>query len=111
MSDVCKLKNKTPFSIGNDAEIHISDTCDKKLTKISFTNIYLQMYKNNNSCLISGVNRHFEMIFIHEKLNGSANKKISSKQIWQHLSTLYDLQALVCSIHVLSLEFIFKLRR
>ncbi|RUS75124.1 hypothetical protein EGW08_017108 [Elysia chlorotica] len=41
----------------------------------------------------AGVNRHFQMIAIHEKLS-SACKKLSSDDVWRHLSTLYDLQAL-----------------
>lgn len=42
-----------------------------------------------------GVNRHFHMMCIHEKLNSSISKKISAKQIWQRLSAMFDLQALV----------------
>ncbi|XP_061165948.1 MRG/MORF4L-binding protein-like isoform X2 [Saccostrea echinata] len=41
-----------------------------------------------------GVNKHFQMLFIHEKLNSSSSRKISSKDIWDHLSSMYDLQAL-----------------
>ncbi|XP_055956111.1 MRG/MORF4L-binding protein-like [Patella vulgata] len=41
-----------------------------------------------------GVNRHFQMIYIHSKMNESSTKKISSDQIWKQLSTLYQLQAL-----------------
>ncbi|XP_013418775.1 MRG/MORF4L-binding protein [Lingula anatina] len=41
-----------------------------------------------------GVNRHFQMLFIHEKLNSPSYRKVSSKQIWAYLATLYDLQAL-----------------
>ncbi|KAH9496833.1 hypothetical protein Btru_010398 [Bulinus truncatus] len=41
----------------------------------------------------AGVNRHFQMLAIHERLN-SACKKITSEDVWKHLSTLYDLQAL-----------------
>ncbi|KAI0217981.1 hypothetical protein LSAT2_030263 [Lamellibrachia satsuma] len=41
-----------------------------------------------------GVNRHFHMMCIHEKLNSSISKKISAKQIWQRLSAMFDLQAL-----------------
>ncbi|KAL3868313.1 hypothetical protein ACJMK2_041134 [Sinanodonta woodiana] len=42
-----------------------------------------------------GVNRHFQMMFIQEKINGaSGSKNLSAKQIWNHLTTMYDLQAL-----------------
>ncbi|XP_064625840.1 MRG/MORF4L-binding protein-like [Lineus longissimus] len=41
-----------------------------------------------------GVNRHFQMAFIYSILNSSINRRITCKQIWEKLSTLYDLQAL-----------------
>uniref|UniRef100_A0A2C9LXW5 MRG-binding protein n=1 Tax=Biomphalaria glabrata TaxID=6526 RepID=A0A2C9LXW5_BIOGL len=41
----------------------------------------------------AGVNRHFQMLAIHERLSSSC-KKITSDDVWGHLSTLYDLQAL-----------------
>ncbi|XP_025111142.1 LOW QUALITY PROTEIN: uncharacterized protein LOC112574336 [Pomacea canaliculata] len=41
-----------------------------------------------------GVNRHFQMVFIHEKLNNASGKRITSKNVWEHLSSMYDLQAL-----------------
>ncbi|KAK7508337.1 hypothetical protein BaRGS_00000576 [Batillaria attramentaria] len=41
-----------------------------------------------------GVNRHFNMVFIHDKLSNAANKKLTAKSIWNHLSSMYDLQAL-----------------
>ena len=42
-----------------------------------------------------GVNRHFQMIFLHDKLNSAISKKLTTKNIWDHLSEMYDLQALV----------------
>ncbi|KAK7100519.1 MRG/MORF4L-binding protein-like [Littorina saxatilis] len=41
-----------------------------------------------------GVNRHFHMVLIHEKLSSPASKKLTAKNVWDHLSTMYDLQAL-----------------
>lgn len=42
-----------------------------------------------------GINRHFHMACIHDKFSTSTGKKnISSKQIWEHLRELYNLQAL-----------------
>ncbi|XP_029199170.1 MRG/MORF4L-binding protein-like isoform X2 [Acropora muricata] len=42
-----------------------------------------------------GVNRHFHMACIHDKFATSTGKRnISSKQIWEHLQELYNLQAL-----------------
>ena len=48
-----------------------------------------------------GVNKHFHMIFIYEKFNQATDTiKLSVDQIWQRLSTLYDLKELVsiCSL-------------
>lgn len=41
-----------------------------------------------------GVDKHIQMILIQEKLSNSLNRSVSAKQIWEHLCTLYDLQAL-----------------
>ncbi len=42
-----------------------------------------------------GINRHFQMICIHDKLNTTLSKtKLSAAQIWKHLGEMYDLQAL-----------------
>jgi len=41
----------------------------------------------------AGINRHFQMVSIHERLS-SGIKKLSSQDVWDHLSTLYDLRAL-----------------
>lgn len=41
----------------------------------------------------TGVNRHFHMVGIHDKLV-STYKKITAKQIWDYLSELFDLNAL-----------------
>jgi len=44
------------------------------------------------------------MIFLHDKLNSALERKISSEEIWNHLSEMYDLNSLVCY-----LKFIFIL--
>ena len=41
-----------------------------------------------------GVNRHFQMICITNKLHDSIGKKLSANQIWDHLGKMYDLTAL-----------------
>ncbi|XP_072015582.1 uncharacterized protein [Amphiura filiformis] len=41
-----------------------------------------------------GVNKNFQMMCIHEKFHQVTGKKISSRSIWKHLSTMYDMQAL-----------------
>ncbi|XP_038056929.1 MRG/MORF4L-binding protein-like isoform X2 [Patiria miniata] len=41
-----------------------------------------------------GVNKNFQMMCIHDKLQQSTGRKVTSQQIWQHLSTMYDMQAL-----------------
>jgi len=50
--------------------------------------------------LVSGVNRHFQMVFLHDKFNGALDRKISSKEIWNHLMEMYDLNSLVCFLEV-----------
>lgn len=48
------------------------------------------------SLRFTGINRHFHMACIHDKFATSTGKRnISSKQIWEHLQELYNLQALV----------------
>jgi hypothetical protein len=42
-----------------------------------------------------GLNKHFHMIFIHEKLNSLSEKKYTAEELWQYLGTIYDLNALV----------------
>ena len=42
-----------------------------------------------------GVNKHFHMIFIYERFNQTTETKLSVDQLWQRLSTLYDLKELV----------------
>uniref|UniRef100_A0A674I2V6 MRG domain binding protein n=1 Tax=Terrapene triunguis TaxID=2587831 RepID=A0A674I2V6_9SAUR len=41
-----------------------------------------------------GVNRHFHMICIRDKFSQNIGRQISSRVIWDHLSTMYDMQAL-----------------
>lgn len=44
---------------------------------------------------VLGVNRFFQMICIHEKLNNASSKKIPISDVWKHLGEMYDLMALV----------------
>lgn len=41
-----------------------------------------------------GINKHFHMACIWEKLSNSTNKEISTQDIWKHLESLYDLTLL-----------------
>ncbi|KAJ2941380.1 hypothetical protein O0L34_g3584 [Tuta absoluta] len=41
-----------------------------------------------------GINKHFQMACIWEKLSNSTTKEISTRDIWKHLETLYDLSML-----------------
>nr|XP_057940604.1 MRG/MORF4L-binding protein [Doryrhamphus excisus] len=41
-----------------------------------------------------GVNRHFHMICIRDKFSQNIGRQISSSVIWDHLGTMYDMQAL-----------------
>ncbi|XP_069166030.1 MRG/MORF4L-binding protein isoform X2 [Procambarus clarkii] len=40
------------------------------------------------------VNKHFQMMFIHNKLSSSLNCELSTRTIWSKLETLYDMAAL-----------------
>uniref|UniRef100_A0A8C5YU77 MRG domain binding protein n=1 Tax=Marmota marmota marmota TaxID=9994 RepID=A0A8C5YU77_MARMA len=42
----------------------------------------------------TGVNRHFHMICIRDKFSQNIGRQVPSKVIWDHLSTMYDMQAL-----------------
>ncbi|CAK1543619.1 unnamed protein product [Leptosia nina] len=41
-----------------------------------------------------GINRYFQMACIWEKLSNSITKEISTKDIWKHLESLYDMSML-----------------
>ncbi|XP_060807185.1 MRG/MORF4L-binding protein isoform X2 [Amyelois transitella] len=41
-----------------------------------------------------GINKHFQMACIWEKLSNSITKEISTQDIWKHLESLYDLSML-----------------
>ncbi|XP_038134376.1 MRG/MORF4L-binding protein [Cyprinodon tularosa] len=41
-----------------------------------------------------GVNRHFHMICIRDKFSQNIGRQVSSSIIWDHLGTMYDMQAL-----------------
>ncbi|KAM6977339.1 MRG/MORF4L-binding protein [Aplochiton taeniatus] len=41
-----------------------------------------------------GVNRHFHMICIRDKFSQNIGRQVSSRVIWDHLGTMYDMQAL-----------------
>ncbi|XP_045762165.1 MRG/MORF4L-binding protein [Maniola jurtina] len=41
-----------------------------------------------------GINKHFQMACIWEKLSNSITKEISTHDIWRHLDTLYDMTML-----------------
>ncbi|XP_053618384.1 MRG/MORF4L-binding protein [Plodia interpunctella] len=41
-----------------------------------------------------GINKHFQMACIWEKLSNSITKEISTQDIWKHLESLYDLPML-----------------
>lgn len=41
-----------------------------------------------------GINKHFHMACIWEKLSNSITKEISTQDIWKHLESLYDLNLL-----------------
>jgi len=40
------------------------------------------------------------MVFLHDKFNRALDRKISAKEIWNHLKEMYDLNALVRCLHI-----------
>ena len=54
----------------------------------------------NLTFILIGVNRNFQLAFIHDKLNNISHKKITAAQIWKHLGAMYDLNALVSMEHL-----------
>jgi len=55
-------------------------------------------------CKILGISKYFQMACIIEKLAASLNKEVTAKGIWDHLSTMYDLNKLVSDRAVLCLN-------
>ncbi|KAG8226935.1 hypothetical protein J437_LFUL004653 [Ladona fulva] len=54
----------------------------------------VQLFYAMNGHKPVGVNKYFQMACIIEKFSSAVNKNITSKVIWDHLDTMYDLQAL-----------------
>ena len=42
-----------------------------------------------------GLNKHFHMVCIQHKLQQSTGLFVSTKQIWEHLRSLYEIDSLV----------------
>jgi len=42
-----------------------------------------------------GISKYFQMACIVEKLSSNLNKEVTSKGIWDHLSTMYNLKKFV----------------
>jgi MRG-binding protein len=47
--------------------------------------------------MIPGINKHFQMALIIEKVTAALNRQVNSENIWKHLESMYDLGALVFS--------------
>ncbi len=53
-----------------------------------------------------GLDRNFQMLCLAYRLNSTEKLGYPVKDIWQHLSTLYDLDDLVRSLHfIMHLNF------
>lgn len=46
----------------------------------------------------TGISKYFQMACIVEKLAMNLNKEVTSKGVWDHLASLYDLKKLVCRL-------------
>lgn len=44
--------------------------------------------------LFSGVNKHFQLFFIYDKFTNNGNRDVKSQVLWDHLGTMYNLEAL-----------------
>ena len=53
----------------------------------------------NFLCMFVGISRYFQMACVVEKLASNLNKEITSKVVWDHLSSMYDLKKLVRCVH------------
>lgn len=52
-----------------------------------------------------GISKYFQMACIVEKLAVNLNKEVTSKCVWDHLATMYDLKKLVSELPVHFLLF------
>ena len=52
-----------------------------------------------SSSYLPGLNKHFHMVCIQHRLQQSAGQFLTTKQIWEHLETLYDLNSLVSTLN------------
>lgn len=48
------------------------------------------LHKNN----FSGVNKNFQLFCIYDKFTNSGNRDVKSQVLWDHLATMYNLEAL-----------------
>jgi hypothetical protein len=51
-----------------------------------------------NNYIFTGISKYFQMACIVEKLAMNLNKEVTSKGVWDHLASLYDLKKLVCEL-------------
>ena len=70
-------------------------------------------YKQRDFFRFKGLNKHFHMACIQHKLQHSAGLFLTTKQIWEHLKTLYDLDSLVsipmCTCSVIACMWTIRL--
>lgn len=50
-------------------------------------------------CLISGANKHLNMMLLREMLSKEHNLNIPTKCIWYFLDSYWDIEAAVCNKH------------
>ncbi|KFO37499.1 MRG-binding protein [Fukomys damarensis] len=61
---------------------------------LTATEVHLEEQQHSHHTGETGVNRHFHMICIRDKFSQNIGRQVPSKVIWDHLSTMYDMQAL-----------------
>nr|CAG4642009.1 EOG090X0CO7 [Eurycercus lamellatus] len=66
---------------------HLKSTKHRKVVKRANRGVHA-------GCALTGISKYFQMACIVEKLAQSLNKEVTAKSVWEHLSTMYDLQKL-----------------
>lgn len=54
----------------------------------------VQLFYALNGLKPIGINRHFYMVCVAEKLSKAINVEFSTEQIWNHLYSMYNLEAI-----------------
>lgn len=74
-------------------------TCENKTSFSPLVSQLIELKSNIlNNYIFTGISKYFQMACIVEKLAMNLNKEVTSKGVWDHLASLYDLKKLVCEL-------------